>query len=228
MTRCAYCSLNGLRTGINSSNNVQPNSIRYIEKFFYKRKTGMERTLIDQRSPIQIGVSSDPLQPAEKQFHVTLRVLKILQDRHYPTVITTKFSNQLTAPRYLQAIEGLPLAVQCSVSTEDPAMLQRLEPGAPSLKSAWQPWTLSTKPVSMSSSACGPISLILQATLENTSRRGPRCGRKRRSVQLSQGLSCWRNQPEDKRCRWPGLPHNYSSRLSKRGTVPDRQLRGSD
>ena len=133
-TRCAYCSLNGLRTGIGGFNNVQPNSIRYIEKFFYKRKTGMERALIDQRSPIQIGVSSDPLQPAEKQFHITLRVLKILQDRQYPTVITTKFSNRLTESRYLEAIEGLPLAVQCSVSTEDPAMLQRLEPGAPSLE----------------------------------------------------------------------------------------------
>jgi DNA repair photolyase len=134
-TRCAYCSLNGLRTGgISGSNNVQPNSIRYIEKFFYKRKTGMERALIDQRSPIQIGVSADPLQPAEKQFHVTLRVLKILQDKEYPCFVTTKCPTQLTEPRYLDAIEGLPLAVQCSVSTEDPAMLQRLEPGAPSLE----------------------------------------------------------------------------------------------
>jgi DNA repair photolyase len=116
-TRCAYCSLNGLRTGISGSNSVQPNSIRYIEKFFYKRKTGMERALIDQRSPVQIGVSADPLQPAEKQFHVALKVLKILQDKEYPCVITTKYLTQLTGSRYLQAIEGLPLAVQCSVST---------------------------------------------------------------------------------------------------------------
>ena len=35
-THCAYCSLNGLRTGINGSDNVQPNSIRFIEKFFYR------------------------------------------------------------------------------------------------------------------------------------------------------------------------------------------------
>ena len=133
-TRCAYCSLNGLRTGISGSNNVQPNSVRYIEKFFYKRKTGMERALIDQHSPIQIGVSSDPLQQAEKQYHVTLRVLKILQDKGYPCVITTKYPTQLMAPRYLRAIEGLPFAVQCSISTQDPAMLQRLEPGAPSLE----------------------------------------------------------------------------------------------
>ena len=133
-TRCAYCSLNGLRTGVSGSGNVQPNSVRYIEKFFYKHKTGMERQLIDQRSPIQIGVSADPLQPIEKEDHVTLRVLKILQDRQYPTVITTKFPNRLTESRYLEAIDGLPLAVQCSVSTEDPAMLQRLEPGAPPLQ----------------------------------------------------------------------------------------------
>ena len=133
-THCAYCSLNGLRTGISGSGNVQPNSIRYIEKFFYKRKTGMERQLIDQRSPIQIGVSADPLQPIEEQYRVTLRVLKILQDKEYPCVITTKYPTQLAEPRYLQALEGLPLAVQCSVSSEDQAMLQRLEPGAPSLQ----------------------------------------------------------------------------------------------
>jgi len=132
-SRCAYCSLNGLRTGINGSDNVQPNSIRFIEKFFYRGKTGMERALIVQRSPIQIGVSSDPLQPIEKQYHVTLRVLKILQDRQYPTVITSKFPGQLTESRYLEAIVGLPLAVQCSVSTQDQVLLKRLEPRAPNL-----------------------------------------------------------------------------------------------
>ena len=94
----------------------------------------MERALIDQRSPIQIGVSVDPLQPLEKQFHVTLKVLRILQDKEYPTIITTKYPTQLIGARYLQAIDSLPLAVQCSVSTEDPATLKRLEPGAPSLQ----------------------------------------------------------------------------------------------
>ena len=129
-TGCAYCSLNGLRTGVNVGNavnvpdvNVQPNSARYIEKFFYKRKTGMERALIDQRSPVQIGVSADPLQPAEAQYHITLKVLRILQDKEYPCVITTKYPTRLALVLYQKVIDSLPLAVQCSVSSEDPATL---------------------------------------------------------------------------------------------------------
>jgi len=36
----------------------------------------------------------------------------------------------LTQPDYLKAVDGLPLAVQCSISTEDQALLSRLEPVA--------------------------------------------------------------------------------------------------
>ena len=93
----------------------------------------MEQQLIEQRSPVQIGPASDPLQAIEREKKVTFRVLRILQDREYPCVVTTKFPGQLCRPEYLRAIEGLPLAVQCSVSTADPAILERLEPGAPPL-----------------------------------------------------------------------------------------------
>ena len=93
----------------------------------------MERELIEQRSPVQIGPTSDPLQAAERAGKVTLRTLKILQDRQYPTVLTTKFPGQLCLPEYLRVLDGLPLAVQVSVSSADPGMLRRLEPGAPPL-----------------------------------------------------------------------------------------------
>ena len=103
-TGCAYCSLNGLRTGVNVGNavnvpdvNVQPNSARYIEKFFYKRKTGMERALIDQRSPVQIGVSADPLQPAEAQYHITLKVLKNLAGQGVPLRHYNQVPNKIGA-----------------------------------------------------------------------------------------------------------------------------------
>lgn len=128
---CAYCSRSGLR---DRPQGVTANSVRYIEKFFFRSKDCMEKELIDQRSPVQIGPASDPLQAAEREKKVTLRVLRILQDREYPTVLTTKFPGQLCRPEYLRPLDGLPLVVQCSISTADPAILKRLEPGAPTIK----------------------------------------------------------------------------------------------
>jgi DNA repair photolyase len=127
--KCAYCSMDGLRGHISG---VAPSSIKPIERLFSGHIRSMEGHLIDQRSPVQIGPNSDPLQPCENAHRVTLKILRILQDREYPTVITTKFPHILTDPEYLRAIEGLPLAVQCSISTEDQAMLSRLEPEPPS------------------------------------------------------------------------------------------------
>ena len=130
---CAYCSRSGLRDA-HRVKGPEANSYRYIEKFFFHNKERMEAELIKRRMPIQIGANSDPLQPIERSHGVTLRILKLLQDREYPAIITTKFPGQLTEPEYLRALDGLPLVIQCSISTEDPVLLSRLEPGAPPLE----------------------------------------------------------------------------------------------
>ena len=130
---CAYCSRSGLRDA-HRVKGPEANSYRYIEKFFFHNKERMETELIKRRMPIQIGINSDPLQPIEKVHGVTLRTLKLLQDREYPAIVTTKYPNQLTEPTYTRVIDGLPLVVQCSVSTEDVGLLSRLEPGAPPLE----------------------------------------------------------------------------------------------
>lgn len=134
---CLYCSMNHgnlarwkSRAG---SQDIAPSPIKYIEHIFYKSH-GMERQLIEERYPVQIGHASDPLQPIEKQHHVTLKTLKILRDFDYPTIITTKYPGLLTEDPYLSVIDGLSLAVQCSISSEDLAMLSILEPNAPSWK----------------------------------------------------------------------------------------------
>lgn len=94
----------------------------------------MEKELINRRCPVQVGVNSDPLQPIERVHKVTLKVLRTLQDRQYPTVLTTKYPSQLLEPEYLRALEGLPLIVQVSISSGDSDLLSRLEPGAQSWK----------------------------------------------------------------------------------------------
>lgn len=110
-----------------------PSPIKQIEHIFYKSRS-MERQLIDRRYPVQIGHASDPLQPLETQHRITLKTLGILSDFEYPTIITTKWPNLLTEDPYLAAIDGLPLVVQCSISSEDQAVLGILEPEAPSWK----------------------------------------------------------------------------------------------
>ena len=130
---CAYCSRSGLRDA-HRVKGPEANSYRYIETFFFHNRKGMGTELIKRRMPVQIGVNSDPLQPIERSHGVTLRTLKLLQDREYPCILTTKFPGQLTEPTYMRALDGLPLVVQCSVSTEDVGLLSRLEPGAPPLE----------------------------------------------------------------------------------------------
>ncbi len=136
--KCLYCSMNQqhARWASRATGNISevaPSPIKHIEKMFY-RSHGMERDLIDMRTPVQIGHASDPLQPLEKQHRITLTTLKILKDSEYPTIITTKWPGVLTEDPYLAAIDGLPSVVQCSISTEDQAMLGILEPRAPSWK----------------------------------------------------------------------------------------------
>jgi len=113
---------------------VVPSPIKYIERMFYGSSGSMEKTLIKARYPIQLGHASDPLQPAEKHYHITIRVLEILKSHAHPTIITTKWPGVLTEDPYLAAIDGLPLVVQCSISSEDQAMLGILEPESPSWK----------------------------------------------------------------------------------------------
>jgi DNA repair photolyase len=112
---------------------VVPSPIKYIEKMFYK-SNGMERALINMRSPAQIGHASDPCQPAERGHKITLKTFRILADLEYPAIITTKFPGLLTEEPYIGLIDRFPLVVQCSISSEDPAMLGLLEPNAPTWK----------------------------------------------------------------------------------------------
>jgi DNA repair photolyase len=136
--RCAYCSMNAQHARWRSRakgdiSEVAPSPIKYIEKIFY-RSTGMERQLIDQRYPVQIGHASDPCQPLENRFRILEKTLRILKDFNYPVILTTKWPNLLTEDPYLNLLSELPVAVQCSISSEDQYMLSKLEPEAPSMR----------------------------------------------------------------------------------------------
>lgn len=134
---CLYCSMWAQRARWKSRSQdfsaVVPSPTKYIEKMFYK-SNGMERALINMRSPVQIGHASDPCQPAERSHKITLKTLRILADLEYPAIITTKFPGLLSEEPYIDLIDKFPLVVQCSISSEDSAVLGLLEPNAPTWK----------------------------------------------------------------------------------------------
>lgn len=135
---CQYCSMQGqharwVSRAQGQITDIAPSPIKYIERMFY-RSSGMERVLINARYPVQIGHASDPCQPAERRFRILESMLGILKDFEYPTIITTKWPTLLTEDPYLRQLSELPSVVQCSLSSEDQAMLTRLEPEAPTMR----------------------------------------------------------------------------------------------
>ena len=81
---------------------------------------------------MHFGPTSDPLHSVELEARSTVKILKIFGKWGYPSIITTKFPGVLTRPEYLQALDGLPLVVQCSVSSDRTPTSSRLWPAAKS------------------------------------------------------------------------------------------------
>jgi hypothetical protein len=86
--------------------------------------------LLAARVPIHFGGMSDPFIPMESERRVTLDLLKILLEHHYPTLISTKGVLAAT-PEYLSLLAAPNFAVQFSLTTLDDALAQRIDAGAP-------------------------------------------------------------------------------------------------
>jgi DNA repair photolyase len=93
-------------------------------------RLSLPRSCLQRRVPIHFGCTSDPLQPCECNYRVTLEFLKILNAYQYPFVLSTK-SDLITQPDYLSLIRSTPAAVQFSFATLDEQLSERIEPVAP-------------------------------------------------------------------------------------------------
>ena len=99
---CVYCSMRlqarlwKSRAGGGGPAPSDPNFLR--SKFEGGDPDGFAQQLIRQRVPIQIGMQTDPLQPAERTRGATLEHLKILRDHNYPTIITSALSSHPLTP----------------------------------------------------------------------------------------------------------------------------------
>jgi DNA repair photolyase len=82
-------------------------------------RTGKIASALDEclrvRVPVQLGGLQDPFTPREGMRRVTYRLLEILRQHEYPTVISTKGS-LLTSNDYLALLRGMNVFVRVSAA----------------------------------------------------------------------------------------------------------------
>lgn len=140
---CKYCFVRAAEVTSASRGNrgnfiVPANSADVLRELNTALNTTIERESIvvewmRRRVPIHWGGMSDPFQPAEKKFQVSLRVLEALSWYNYPTVISSK---GILAMRdeYLELLKEGTYAYQVTLVSDDEDFVGALEPGAPSPK----------------------------------------------------------------------------------------------
>jgi DNA repair photolyase len=87
--------------------------------------------LLAQRQPIHLGGMTDPFPPAEHESDVTLRVLAVLAEFNYPTVISTKGATALR-DQHIELLRQGSFVVQISLSSLNQRLLRELDAGTPS------------------------------------------------------------------------------------------------
>jgi len=135
---CAYCFAVDRNLSMRMYE-VQPADISLIECYFKKsfEKTDQSRDVIVQclrrRIPVHFGGMSDPFQPTERKLKITLKTLTILKKYDYPTILSTK-SDLMLEKEYLEAINGMKIAIQITLTTSNNSIAKKLEPNAPSVE----------------------------------------------------------------------------------------------
>lgn len=113
-------------------NQVQPSNIDQIKQIFQEVEDGTKHSYLHQclerKIPIQIGTSCDPFMPCEKEYRRTYQCLKLLRDFGYTCMITTK---GLISDEYFDLLRDLRALVHVTITTDDPTLAAKLEPGAP-------------------------------------------------------------------------------------------------
>ncbi len=95
-------------------------------QFFRKLSRDLRR--IDPRLVVELSTSSDPYPPIEKWLMMTRKALELLSCRALKTLITTKSD---IVVRDVDLLLKTPSAVMITITTLDPSLAKKLEPGAP-------------------------------------------------------------------------------------------------
>lgn len=88
---------------------------------------------LQRKMPLHWGGMSDPFQPCERKYRISLKMLHTMNEYNYPLIISTK-SNLLTSKPYLSILKNYSsLIVQISLCTSNDMLRQEIEPNAPSV-----------------------------------------------------------------------------------------------
>ena len=128
--RCKYCFANArLKTGEREAFQrvKRGESLKDVEKFVGGYRTERD-SWCDWDVPIRFGANSDPFQPCEKKEGVMLSIVKLLAQKGYPFLVTTKGATLAASPDYLSVLKDCNCVIQISMSSP---LMDPLEPGAP-------------------------------------------------------------------------------------------------
>lgn len=138
---CLYCFARAIELGHSNKNGsrdkILPADINYIKRQFNKSFNtdksfaDIEVEWLRRRVPIHWGGMSDPFQPIEHQYKISLSILDTLNKYNYPCVISTK-GRIIIEPEYLTRIKQGLYATQISLITDDDDLISKIEPHAPS------------------------------------------------------------------------------------------------
>ncbi len=130
---CQYCfaSARGGRRPEKGLKIADSESLTRVLRGEGRGGTSVIDELVARRQPIHLGGMSDPFPPLEEDLKITLRLLRILADNYYPTVISTK-SSLVAQQEYLEVLSRGDFVVQLSFSARDDQLASKIEVGAPS------------------------------------------------------------------------------------------------
>lgn len=122
---CAYCYLS--RRSRRRSFEVKDGLTRV--RNFIEGKRLRDTLWCDWPIPLHWGALSDGFQPCERQRGVSLKLLQLFADTHYPFLLSTK-STMLLEPEYLARVRDCNMVLQVSLLT--PGVTAAYEPLVPS------------------------------------------------------------------------------------------------
>jgi len=130
--KCAYCFAHA--RGGNRADGVTRRADPFALSRQFERVERHPKSVVDQllarRQPLHLGGMSDPFPPVERHARTTLEVLRVLAERRYPTIISTK-SNLFAEDEYLEVLQRGVFLVQVSVSSLDDSLLGKIDVGTP-------------------------------------------------------------------------------------------------
>lgn len=133
---CSYCFASA-RAGNRGPRKLQVAKSQNLRERFCRLQDGVIASAVDEflvkRIPIQLGGMTDPFSDLERRHSSSLGLLEALNERSYPTLISTK-SAMLLQQQYSDIVCSGNFLMRFSLSIVEERSRRTIEKGTPSLK----------------------------------------------------------------------------------------------